>query len=75
MPRFPVVSGREVVRALERIGFTQIDQEGSHVKLRRLSEDRTLTVIVPLHPELARKTLSSILKQARLTVDNLTRYL
>jgi predicted RNA binding protein YcfA (HicA-like mRNA interferase family) len=62
----PVVSGREVVRALGRVGFEQIGQKGSHVKLR--SEARR-TVIVPLHRELARGTLASILRQAALSVD------
>ena len=33
MPRLPVVSGREVVRALERLGFAQVRQRGSHVTL------------------------------------------
>ena len=48
-PSLPVLSGASVVRALLSVGFAQISQRGSHVKLRR---DR-LTVIVPLHRELA----------------------
>jgi predicted RNA binding protein YcfA (HicA-like mRNA interferase family) len=69
MPRFPVVSGRYTVRALQKAGFTIIDQEGSHIKLRTKKQDRTYTVIVPLHSELARKTLSSILRQAGLSLE------
>lgn len=59
----PVVSGRQTIRALVRLGFEEISQRGSHVKLRRES----LTVIVPLHDELARGTLRSVLRQANLT--------
>lgn len=67
MPRLPVVSGREVVRALQRLGFQEVGQRGSHVKLRR----ETALCIVPLHRELKRGTLSGILNQAELTVDEL----
>ena len=61
-----MVSGREVVRALARVGFSEVSQRGSHLKLRS-QEGRT--VIVPMHRELARGTLRSILRQADLTVE------
>jgi predicted RNA binding protein YcfA (HicA-like mRNA interferase family) len=61
-----VVSGHEVVRALAKVGFSEVSQRGSHLKLRS-QEGRT--VIVPMHRELARGTLRSILRQADLTVE------
>ena len=69
--RLPVLSGRDVVAALERGGFRVVSQQGSHVKLRNTEQERTLTAIVPLHSELARRTLLSILRQAGLTVNQL----
>ncbi len=69
--RLPVLSGRDVVRALERGGFHTVSQQGSHVKLRKIDQGRTFTAIVPLHRELARRTLLSILRQAGLTVDQI----
>lgn len=65
-PALPVVSGRQAVRALEKAGFAQISQKGSHVKLRT---EAGRTVIVPQHRELARGTLASILRQAGLSID------
>ncbi|MEN8114210.1 MAG: type II toxin-antitoxin system HicA family toxin [Actinomycetota bacterium] len=64
-PSLPVVSGRAVVRALAKVGFAEVSQRGSHLKLR---DPTGKTVIVPLHRELARGTLRSILRQADLTV-------
>ena len=61
-----MMSGREVVRALAKVGFSEVSQRGSHLKLRS-PEGRT--VIVPMHRELARGTLRSILRQADLTVE------
>lgn len=63
MSGLPRVSGAEVVKALAKVGFSQVSQRGSHVKLRN-ADGRT--VIVPLHRELASGTLASILRQAGL---------
>jgi len=65
--RLPVVSGAQVVHALEKDGFEVISTKGSHRKLRRGPN----TVIVPLHNELATGTLASILRAAGLTPDRL----
>jgi len=57
------VSGRDVVRALGRLGFLEVSQRGSHVKLKN---DAGRIVIVPMHRELAPGTLGSVLRQAGL---------
>ena len=62
----PIVSGAVVIKALGKAGFVRISQRGSHVKLR--NPDRR-TAIVPMHTELARGTLGSILRQAGLTME------
>lgn len=68
MAKLPRVSGEEVKRALERAGFRKVSQRGSHVKMRH-ADGRT--VIIPMHRELAAGTLRSILRQARLTIEEL----
>ena len=67
--KLPSASGKQVIAALERDGFVHVKTKGSHAKLRH--DDRVLTVIVPLHRELAKGTLRSILRQTNLTVDRL----
>ncbi len=66
-PRLPVVSGATVIAALRRAGFVHVRTKGSHAKLRHRESGRT--VIVPLHRELATGTLTSVLRQAGLSVD------
>ncbi|MBM4424626.1 MAG: addiction module toxin, HicA family [Chloroflexi bacterium] len=66
MPRPPRVSGRETVRALEKFGFRQVRQRGSHVVLRKGS----IGCVVPMHDELATGTLLGLLKQAGVTLDD-----
>ena len=65
MPKLPRIKGQECVSALERLGFVQVRQRGSHVIMR--CEDRGCSV--PLHRELKTGTLRGILKQADVGVD------
>lgn len=70
--RLPVVTGKSMVRALERAGFTTIRTKGSHHIMKR-HESPTRTVIVPVHgnEDLRPGTLREILQQAGLTTDDL----
>ena len=62
-------SGREVVRALRRAGYIVDHQRGSHVFLHNL--EKNISVTVPLHKELKKGTLHSILKKAGITIEEL----
>ena len=65
----PSLSGQQVIAALERTGFQHVRTKGSHAKMRH--SDRARTAIVPLHKELAKGTLRSVLRQAGLSVEEL----
>lgn len=66
-----VTSGAEVVRVLRGLGFEEVGQKGSHLKMRK--ENRT--VIIPMHDELRIGTLRSILRQAGLSMKELEKLL
>lgn len=65
MPDYPVLSGAEIIRALERLGFQQARQRGSHVVMRRGG----VGCVVPLHREVKRGTLGGIIRQTGITAD------
>jgi len=69
MPKLPRVSGAEVIRALEKLGFAQIRQRGSQVVLKRTDSTGVRGCVVPLHSELATGTLRGVLKQAGVSVE------
>ncbi len=69
MPKLRRASGKEVIRALERLGFVQVRQEGSHVVLRKQTPSGDVGCVVPLHRELAIGTLRGILRQAGISPD------
>jgi len=60
--RLPVISGRDFVRAIAKLGFVLDRQKGSHLILFRAEPPTTLSV--PDHRELDRGTLRSLLRQA-----------
>jgi predicted RNA binding protein YcfA (HicA-like mRNA interferase family) len=72
-PAQPVVSGRALVRALERDGWSVVRQRGSHVRLKKLGRRHAL--VVPLHKELKRGTLAGILRDAGLSPERLRDFL
>ena len=54
---------------MERLGFVQVRQRGSHVVLKRQTPKGDVGCVVPLHRELAVGTLRGILRQAGVTPD------
>ena len=75
MPKLPRISSREAVRSLERLGFEQVRQTGSHVVMKKETEEGKIGCVVPVHQELKVGTLSGILKQAQDTVEEFIEHL
>jgi predicted RNA binding protein YcfA (HicA-like mRNA interferase family) len=67
MGKLPVLSGKELIKILQKAGFAVVRQKGSHVSLSK-GEYRT---VVPVHDELAKGTLLAILRQCGLTKDEI----
>jgi len=65
-PSLPHLSGTEVVRAFEKLGFTTARQKGSHIVMRRGATG----CVVPNHKEIKIGTLSGILKQAGVSYES-----
>ncbi len=65
MPKLPHVSGAEIQRALERLGFEKARQSASHVVMKRDSKG----CVVPMHSEVKTGTLAGLLRQAGVTPE------
>ena len=65
MPKLPHVSGAEIQRALERLGFQKARQSGSHVVMKRDSKG----CVVPMHGEVKIGTLAGLLRQAEVNPE------
>jgi predicted RNA binding protein YcfA (HicA-like mRNA interferase family) len=70
MPKLRRVSGAQAIRALERLGFVEVRQRGSHVVLKKETSEGSIGCVVPLHDELAIGTLRGILRQTRVSNED-----
>ena len=67
MPKFPGLSGADLVAALEKLGFSKVRQSGSHIIMRRDS----VGCVVPNHKELKVGTVNGVLRQAGVSAEQL----
>ena len=74
MSELPILSGREIVKALGKVGFEVDRQRGSHIILRQ-SQPPHRRIVVPDHKEIAKGTLRSVIRHAGLTVEEFARLL
>lgn len=68
--KLPLLSGRQVVAALQRLGFVEIHRKGSHVKMKH-SDGRL--IVFPFHDEVDRYTLKGALRDGGVEIENFLR--
>jgi predicted RNA binding protein YcfA (HicA-like mRNA interferase family) len=74
MTKLPVLSGRQLVKALAKVGYLFDHQHGSHIILRHQSPPhRRLTI--PDHKKIAKGTLRQIIRESGLSVEDLVKIL
>lgn len=74
MTKLPQISGKRLIKALQKVGFNIISQRGSHIKLRKIRPTKK-TIIVPNHKIIRPGTLRNILKIAEIDKDDLKKLL
>ncbi len=65
--KLPLLSGKQVLNTLKRIGFIEVNRKGSHIKMKH-SDGRT--IVFPFHPEVDRYTLKGALKDAEIDIND-----
>ena len=71
MAKLPVLSGKDLVKILSKLGYEHIRTRGSHMIVVKQTERGKKTIPVPNHKELAKGTLKAIMSQAGLKRDEL----
>ncbi len=75
MTKVPSLNYSHVINALRRDSWVVVRQKGSHIRLQKHTTGKTLKLTVPAHNPIKRSTLSHILKQANLSVDDFNKLL
>jgi len=65
LTKLPQISGKKLIKILQKVGFIVVTQKGSHIKLRKLKPTRK-TIIIPNHKIIRPGTLRNILKIAEI---------
>ena len=71
-PALPVVSGKQAISVLEKIGYEVSRQRGSHVRMRHADAAEFPPLTVPMHKELDTGLLRALIRQAGLSPDEFT---
>ena len=64
--KLPLLSGRQVLQALQRLGFVELHRQGSQVKLKHPDGRR---IVFPFHDEVDRRTLNGALQDASVDIE------
>jgi predicted RNA binding protein YcfA (HicA-like mRNA interferase family) len=70
MAKIPIVTSRELIRALEKTGFEVVRQRGSHIRMLH-SDGRVTTIPVHAGQDISRGLLRKILRDSEVTLDEL----
>jgi len=68
MSRLPILTGLELIKILEKVGFKTIRQKGNHVFLKHQD---SRTTIIPVHKgkDVDRALLRKILRDTKISPD------
>jgi predicted RNA binding protein YcfA (HicA-like mRNA interferase family) len=72
MPKLPIVSGDQAVKAFRKLGFYGDRQRGSHVVLKKATAHGEQGCVIPMHRQVALVTWRSALKIAGVTPEEFT---
>lgn len=70
--KLPLLSGKQILSALMRLGFAEIHRKGSHVKMKHA--DGRL-IVFPFHDEVDRYTLNGALRDAEINIEDFLKHI
>jgi len=68
--KLPLLSGKQVLAALTRLGFVEVHRKGSHIKMKH-ADGRV--IVFPFHDEVDRYTLKGALRDASIEIEDFLR--
>ncbi|MBI2473242.1 type II toxin-antitoxin system HicA family toxin [Candidatus Uhrbacteria bacterium] len=69
------ISGKQVVRAFTKIGYTVVRQKGSHVRLKHKDDPNRRPITIPLHKEIGVGLMYRFIRDAGITSEEFKKLL
>ncbi len=67
--RIPQISGLELIKILNKLGFVGVRRKGSHIRLEKKIGKEIIKLTVPMHDRLKKGTLSRIIKDSKISEE------
>ncbi len=67
--KLPIVSGKEAVKAFQKLGYAPIRQTGSHIRMKHQSDSSKIPITIPNHKVLGKGLLRKLLRDADITAE------
>lgn len=71
--KYPILPPEKIIKVMKKLGFYKISQKGSHAKY--INDKTGKIFIIPMHSEIAKGTLKSILEQADIELEEFLKHL
>lgn len=75
MPKLPQLSGTQVVKCFEKMGYKTIRQRGSHIRMHHVTDTGKKPLTIPNHKTLGKGLLRKLIRDAELTIGELLKLL
>ena len=72
MSGLPVISAKEIIKTLEKIGYQVVRKRGSHFRLHHLTKD---PLTIPDHKTIGKGLLRKLIRDSNLTVEEFEKLL
>jgi len=72
MPNLPILSGKEIIKVLEKAGYSRTRQRGSHIRLEHACRK---SITIPNYKAVSRGLLRKILRNADISPEDFLRCL
>jgi predicted RNA binding protein YcfA (HicA-like mRNA interferase family) len=71
MPKLPQLSGVQAIKCFEKMGYKNVRQQGSHIRMHHVNDPSKKPLTIPNHKILGKGLLRKLLRDAELTVEKL----
>ena len=75
MHKLPVLSAKELIKALEKLDYQIIRQKGSHIRMHNKTDKSKQPLTIPNHKTLGKGLLRKLMRDANLTIEDLLKIL
>ncbi|HJH29692.1 MAG TPA: type II toxin-antitoxin system HicA family toxin [Methanosarcinaceae archaeon] len=73
--KLPVISGKDAVKVFEKLGYVQMRQTGSHIRMKHTSNMFKKPITVPNHRVLGKGLLRKLLRDVDIPIEDFVKLL